>query len=180
MVRMHVYKVGVDPQRRVPFVILADETAKRLMPIYIGPFEANAIAAEIQGQTFPRPMTHDLLRAIIETLGYAVTRVMVTKLEDQTFFAAVILVGDGRTLEIDARPSDAIALGLRCSADLYVAESVLAQAGFLADEAQFSEGEEEARSRAEELKKFRDLLEGLESEDVPGSEEAEPGEETEG
>ena len=177
---MHVYKVGVDPQRRVPFVILADEAAKRLMPIYIGPFEANAIAAEMQGQTFPRPMTHDLLRTIIATLGHEVTQVMVTKLEDQTFFAAVILAGDGGTVEIDARPSDAIALGLRCGAELYVAESVLAQAGFLAEEAQFPEGEGEARSRADELRKFRDLLEGLAADDMPGGDEPEPGEEIEG
>ena len=144
---MQVYKVGVDPQRELPFVLLADAEEKRLLPIWIGPFEANAIALEMQGKVFPRPLTHDLLRTVIETLGYAVTRVSVTRLEGGTFYAELTLEGEGRRLEIDARPSDALALALRTRADIFVAEAVLAENQILAEEVE-----------AAEVEKFREVL----------------------
>lgn len=159
MVRMQVSKVGVDPQRRVPFVLLADDDEKRLLPIWIGPFEANAIASHLRGETFPRPLTHDLLRLLIETLGYEVTRVTVTRLDEGTFYAELTLVGQGQTLTIDARPSDAIALALRAQSEIYVAADVLAQNQILADET--------VEAEAEEIEKFRELLGGLQAGDEP-------------
>ncbi|MEI6503724.1 MAG: bifunctional nuclease family protein [Armatimonadota bacterium] len=163
MVRMRVCKVGVDPQRQLPFVLLADEEETRLLPIWIGPFEANAIALELQGKTYPRPLTHDLLRSVIEALGYAVTQVSVTRLEAGTFYAELTLQGEGRTVQIDARPSDALALALRTGASIFVAEDVLAENQILAREA------EEV-----EIEKFRELLGELGSAD-----EGEPGADTE-
>lgn len=159
MVRMQVFKVGVDPQRRVPFVLLADEDEKRLLPIWIGPFEANAISSELRGATFPRPLTHDLLRSVIETLGYAVTRVTVTRLDAGTFYAELTLAGQGQTLAVDARPSDALALALRARCEIYVAADVLAENQILAEEA--------VEADADEIEKFRELLGGLQTGDEP-------------
>lgn len=151
---MQVYKVGVDPQRQLPFVLLADAAETRLLPIWIGPFEANAIALEMQGKSYPRPLTHDLLRTVIETLGYAVTRVTVTRLEGGTFYAELTLAGEGRMLQIDARPSDALALALRTGAEIFVAEAVLLENQILAEEVEAAEAE-----------KFRELLGDLGSAD---------------
>ena len=160
MVRMQVYKIGMDPQRR-PLVLLADEEGKRLLPIWIGPFEAHAIASELKGQVYPRPLTHDLLRSVIETLGYSLERVEITHLQDHTFYALLHLQGPVGQVEIDSRPSDAIALALRTKTPLYVAEEVLDQAQFLSDEAE-----------AEETEKFRELLGNMTPEvEEPGLEE---------
>jgi len=155
MVQMQVYRVGVDPQQRVPFVLLADDEVRRLLPIYIGPFEANAIATQLQGQGFPRPLTHDLLRTVIEELGGRLDHVAVTALSDKTFYAVLHLEADGRPLELDARPSDAIALALRTGAPIFVAEAVLQQAQVLYDEVQSS------TEATEEIGRLRHLLDDL-------------------
>jgi uncharacterized protein len=162
MVMMQVYRVGVDPQRRVPFVLLADADVRRLLPIYIGPFEANAIATQLQGEDFPRPLTHDLLRSVIEELGCQLTRVSITELDHGTFYALLHLEGGGAAHEVDARPSDAIALALRAGAPILVAEAVLAEAQVLAEELQ------EEAEQAAEIGRFRSLLG-----DLPGAETAE-------
>lgn len=155
---MKVYKVGLDPQRR-PLVLLADMAEKRLLPIWIGPFEAHAVSTHLQGKDFPRPLTHDLLLNVLETLGQRLREVQVTRLEDHTFYALLILDGPQGTLEIDARPSDAIALAVRAEAQIYVAEAVLAQAQVLTDEGE-----------AEEVSQLRDLLRGLEGMGSSGDE----------
>ena len=162
MVKMQVFRVGIDQQRGVPFVLLADEEEKRLLPIWIGPFEANAIATEMRGKTFPRPLTHDLLRQTVEALGYRLTQVAVTRLEEGTFYAELTLEGETQTKVVDARPSDAIALALRAGASIFVDDEVLKRNQILA-----TEGEEED---AQDMEKFRELLDGLQAED-----EAEPG-----
>jgi bifunctional DNase/RNase len=159
MVKMQVFRVGIDQQRGVPFVLLSDEEEKRLLPIWIGPFEANAIATELRGKTFPRPLTHDLLRQVVEALGYRLTQVAVTRLEEGTFYAELTLESDSNTITVDARPSDAIALALRAGATIVVEDDVLRDNQILA-----TEGEEED---AQEMQKFRELLDGLEAEDEP-------------
>ena len=148
---MHVYRVAVDQQRRLPLVLLADEPEQRLLPIWVGPFEANAIATELRGKTFPRPMTHDLLRQVIETLDYEVLQVTVTRLEEGTFYAELLLQGEDRAIRVDARPSDAIALALRCGAAIYVAAEVLTEDNTILIE------EEDG----EEIRIFSQLLGGL-------------------
>jgi uncharacterized protein len=159
MVKMQVFRVGIDQQRGVPFVLLSDEEEKRLLPIWIGPFEANAIATELRGKTFPRPLTHDLLRSVFEALGYRLTQVAVTRLEEGTFYAELTLVSEAQTVVVDARPSDAVALALRSGAAIFVDDEVLAQNQILA-----TEGEEDD---AQEMEKFRELLGGLTAEDEP-------------
>lgn len=168
MVKMQVYKVGVDPQRRVPFVLLADDDIERLLPILIGPFEANAIITQLQGQDFPRPLTHDLLRSLIEQTGYQLTRIVITALENGTFYALLELEGQGRTLSVDSRPSDAIALALRTRSPIYVAEAVLEEAGL--SYAELSE----AADSSTEISRFRELLGDLpEDAELPDLEDTE-------
>jgi uncharacterized protein len=152
MVRMQVYKVGVDPHKRIPFVLLADGDIERLLPIFIGPFEANAIASQLQGVDFPRPLTHDLMRAIIEEMGLRLDSVWVTRLEEGTFFALLHLHGPVTALQIDARPSDAIALALRMHAPILVAEEVLEAAQILRSDLQ------DDSEMLAEMDRFRELM----------------------
>jgi bifunctional DNase/RNase len=119
-------------------LILKESMGNRRLPIIIGAFEAQAIALELEGIVPPRPMTHDLLKNVIETLGTGVTEVLISELRNGTFFARIYL-DTPVTTEIDARPSDAIALSVRFGAPIYVTEEVLDEAGYLPDE---SEGEE--------------------------------------
>ena len=125
MIRMQVYKVGVDPQKRVPFVLLADSDIERLMPIYIGPFEANAIASQLLGQEFPRPLTHDLLATLIDHLDAPLERVVIDDLSKGTYFARLILATPDGPISIDCRPSDGIALALRTRASIYASDAVI-------------------------------------------------------
>ena len=148
MIRMYVYHVGVGPGGR-PFVVLTDEVEERFLPILIGPYEAHAIAAELEHQTFPRPLTHDLLSAVISSLEWQVAQVAVTKLEEDTFYAEVTLAHDSQTVAVDSRPSDAIALALRTDADIFVAEQVLEAHGHHLPE---------AATESEQIEKFKELL----------------------
>ena len=128
MVQMFVYRVGIDPAGHA-LVILTDEATKQFLPIWIGPYEAHAIAAEIEEKEFERPLTHDLLCTIIGSLDSRVVQVAVTKLTDQTFYAEVTLEKNGQAIAVDSRPSDAIALALKTGDAIFVAEEVLARAG---------------------------------------------------
>jgi bifunctional DNase/RNase len=133
LVPMSIKGLMLDPVSNSPIVVLKDDAEKFFLPIWVGIFEANAIALQLENVTTPRPMTHDLLRNFIAELDARVTRVVINDLRDATFFAQIrIIVSEGeagdRTLELDARPSDAIALALRTEAPIYVAQSVLDQA----------------------------------------------------
>jgi len=122
----------LDPMSNSPIVVLKDDDEKLFLPIWVGIFEANAIALQLENIITPRPMTHDLLRNMISELDARVSRVVINDLRDSTFFAQIRLLihrgGTDHMLEIDARPSDAIALALRAEAPIYVAQSVLEQA----------------------------------------------------
>lgn len=116
----------VDPTTNSPVVLLKDIASDDVMlPIWVGPYEANSIASEIEKLSSHRPMTHDLLRNVISQMGGVVTRVTVTDLRDSTFYAVIEIVANGQTVLIDARPSDAIALALRADCPIYVRETVL-------------------------------------------------------
>ena len=128
LVPMSIKGLMLDPVSNSPIVVLKDEEEKFFLPIWVGIFEANAIALQLENVTTPRPMTHDLLRTMISELDARVTRVVINDLRDSTFFAQIRLIAGERTLELDARPSDAIALALRTEAPIYVAQSVLDQA----------------------------------------------------
>jgi uncharacterized protein len=122
---MDVKALIVDPIGNVPVVILRDSDERNFLPIWVGVFEANAIALQMEGVTTPRPMTHDLLRNVIRQIEGDVTRVVINNLEENTFYAQIHIKLADRELTVDSRPSDAIALALRAHAPLFVEESVL-------------------------------------------------------
>ena len=179
MVQMFVYRVGIDPRGRV-LLILADEPVKQLLPMVIGQFEAKAIAMELAEQHFERPLTHDLLHNVMSSLGHRLDRVDVTKLEDDTFYAELSLVGEGDIVKVDSRPSDAIALALRSGAPIFVAEDVLDRAAVLPEDIVVDEqvdtsgdsalegapeGDEPVEEGSEGIDHVRRLLEGLDLEE---------------
>src|SRR5258708_1391573 len=133
LVPMSIKGLMLAPVSNSPIVVLKDEEEKFSLPIWVGIFEANAIALQLENVTTPRPMTHDLLRNMIAELDARVIRVVINDLRDSTFFAQIRVItnhqGEGeRTLELDARPSDAIALALRTEAPIFVEQAVLDQA----------------------------------------------------
>ena len=132
LVPMSIKGLMLDPVSNSPIVVLKDDDEKFFLPIWVGIFEANAIALQLENITTPRPMTHDLLRNMISELDARVIRIVINDLRDSTFFAQIRIVvghaGSDRMLEVDARPSDAIALALRTEAPIYVAQTVLDQA----------------------------------------------------
>ncbi|MFQ6132313.1 MAG: bifunctional nuclease family protein [Armatimonadota bacterium] len=154
---MYVRTVGLDPTGQ-SLVILADKEERRLLPIWIGPFEAHAIASRLREEPQERPFTHDLLYDVISQLGHKVDRVVVNDLRDGTYYALVILHEDGAVAQLDARPSDAIALAVRAQARIYVADAVLDKAAVLSDEAE-----------EEDVEKFKQLMDRL---DLSGGKQA--------
>ncbi len=124
-IEMSIKGLMVDPITNMPIIILRDKEGQRVLPIWVGVFEANAIALQLENVTTPRPMTHDLLRNVIDDLKATVERIVVSDLKESTFYALIYLAtGDG-TVAVDARPSDAIALALRTKAPIYVEEHVV-------------------------------------------------------
>ena len=122
---MTVGGLTLDPVTKTPIVILRDPDNKLNLPIWIGLLEATAMATEIEGIKMARPMTHDLLRSLIDTLQARVEKVVITDLKENTFFALIYLEVQGEIVAVDARPSDAIALALRARAPIFVEESVI-------------------------------------------------------
>src|SRR5881296_2987638 len=125
---MSIKGLMLDPVSNSPIVVLKDDEEKFFLPIWVGIFEANAIALQLENVSTPRPMTHDLLKNMIGELEGRVTRIVINDLRDSTFFAQIRILTAGKTLEVDARPSDAIALALRTEAPIFVAQTVLDQA----------------------------------------------------
>ena len=124
-IEMTIKGLMVDPITNTPIVILRDKDGQKVLPIWVGIFEANAIALQIENVTTPRPMTHDLLRNVIHDLNATVQKIVVCDLQENTFYALIYLALNGDTLTIDARPSDAIALALRTRAPIFVEETVI-------------------------------------------------------
>jgi uncharacterized protein len=149
LVPMSIKGLMLDPVSNSPIVVLKDEADKFFLPIWVGIFEANAIALQLENVATPRPMTHDLLKNMIADLDARVARVVINDLRDSTFFAQIRVITGGKTLEVDARPSDAIALALRTEAPIFVAQSVLDQAQTISPDGDDSD---------EKLKKWFDQL----------------------
>ena len=126
-IEMTIKGLMVDPITNTPIVILRDKEGQKVLPIWVGIFEANAIALQIENISTPRPMTHDLLRNVIHDLKAEVKKIVVCDLQENTFYALIYLAlgGNGDTVAIDARPSDAIALALRTRAPIFVEETVI-------------------------------------------------------
>jgi bifunctional DNase/RNase len=127
-IEMTIKGLMIDPITNMPIIILRDQNGQRVLPIWVGVFEANAIALQIENVQTPRPMTHDLLKNILEDLEARVERIVVSALKENTFYAVIHLVTGGDTLAIDARPSDAIALALRTRSPIFVEEAVIQSA----------------------------------------------------
>jgi bifunctional DNase/RNase len=169
-------RVSLVTQHRV--VLLKEVHGDRHLPIWIGPFEAEAIAMALQGMTPARPLPYDLLRTVISELGAEIREVAVTDLSQEIFYARIVLTVNGRTIEIDSRPSDAIALAVRAKAPIYVDESVMERAGVRLEAEEESEGESEGeppeieRVESEEriseadLSIFREVIESLDLDDL--------------
>ena len=154
-VEMKIVHLMPDPVTQLPVVILKDLRGDTLLPIWVGVFEASAIQLEIEKVAVPRPMTHDLLRNVLTGLDAHVNRVVVTELRGDTFHAVIWLERDGKTISIDSRPSDALALALRADCPIFVDEEVL--------KVSKSVNVDPEKLNTEELKKF---LEGLNDDDL--------------
>ncbi len=133
MIEMTIDSIRVSLMNYQRVVILKEKMAERYLPIWIGPAEADAIAVKLQGVTVPRPLTHDLLHSVIDALGATINSIIVSDLKNDTFFAKIILNVDGGQLEVDSRPSDALALAVRAEVPIYAEETVLDKASILLD-----------------------------------------------
>ena len=127
-IEMKIRGLMMDPVTNMPMIVLKDIAGEAVLPIWVGIFEANAIALEIEKTTTPRPMTHDLLRDTIRGLDAMVTKVVVSELRDDTFYAVIWLDRKGETITLDSRPSDALALALRYDCPIYVSQQVMSNA----------------------------------------------------
>ena len=124
-VEMRIRGLMMDPVTNMPIVILRDVNGNAVLPIWVGIFEANAIALEIEKVTTPRPMTHDLIRTLLMGLDTGVKKVVVSELKDDTFYAVIWLEREGQLISVDSRPSDALAIALRVECPIYVDDAVL-------------------------------------------------------
>jgi hypothetical protein len=166
-VKIHSIRMSLVTQHRV--VILKEMNAERYLPIWIGAYEADAIAVELQEVSVPRPLTHDLLRSVVGELGATVTGVLVNDLHDDTFFARIIMDFNGRHIEVDSRPSDAIALAVRVKSNIYVDEAVMDKAGVvLSNDGKEQPSIERTGSNVddEKLAVFRDFINSLDIDDL--------------
>jgi bifunctional DNase/RNase len=133
MIEMLIDSIRVSLMNYQRVVILKEKESDRYLPIWIGPAEADAIAVKLQDVTVSRPLTHDLLRSVIDTLGAKVSSIIVSELKNDTFYAKIVLNVDGTQLEVDSRPSDALALAVRADVPIFAEEVVLDKAGILLD-----------------------------------------------
>jgi len=156
-IEMTIKGLMIDPITNMPIIILRDQEGQRILPIWVGGFEANAIALQIENVQTPRPMTHDLLKNIIDDLSAQVERIVVTELKENTFYALIHLRTNGHSIEVDARPSDAIALALRTRSPIFVEEAVIQNARSV----------ESSRESSMDVTRLQKWLEGL-SEDELG------------
>jgi len=154
-VEMKIKGLMIDPVSNMPIIILKDGSGDQVLPIWVGIFEANAIAMQLEKIVSPRPMTHDLLRNVIEGLSARVDRVVITDLKENTFFALIHVTRNGQQLAIDARPSDAMALALRSEVPILVEETVLEKSSVSGDE-----------SGSDETERLRKWLEEVDPEEL--------------
>ena len=160
MQEMEIYGVSFDMVGKQPIVLLKTVDGNKFLPIWIGHPEAAAILMKLQGASTPRPMTHDLLNDVLSELEVSCTRVAVTELKENTFYAAITLSANGRDIEIDFRPSDALALAVRSGAPIFAADDVIAESAI--------EFEHEVEDTEEVVEKFKDFLENVSPEDFAG------------
>ena len=157
MQEMHIYGVSFDIVGKQPIVLLKTAEGNKFLPIWIGHPEAAAILMKLQSASTPRPMTHDLVTDMLDQLGASVSRITVTELRENTFYAQITVQLDGSEIEIDSRPSDAIALAIRADAPIFVADEVIDESAI--------EFEHEVEDTEEVVEKFKDFLDQVSPED---------------
>ncbi|HUU40389.1 MAG TPA: bifunctional nuclease family protein [Desulfatiglandales bacterium] len=155
-----ISSLNMDPVTNSPIIILKEIEGEQTLPIWIGLLEATAIASEIEGVKFSRPMTHDLLKNVIDKMDIKVKKVEICDLKDNTYYAFIYLTKNGKTLTIDSRPSDAIALALRTEAPIFVSDEVLEKSKQIE-----AAKESVPADKSEQGKKWQDILETLDPED---------------
>jgi bifunctional DNase/RNase len=154
LVKMMVRGLALDPITNMPIIILKDAEDRKALPIWVGIFEANAIALELEKIATPRPMTHDLIKNILDHLGATVQQVTINDLKDNTFYAIIEISVNGGRIAVDSRPSDAIAIALRVNAPIFVDEAVISKAKNI-----------DVSDEKEENDRWREWLENLKPED---------------
>lgn len=161
MNQVKVASLGLDKASNTPVVILQEMEGERVLPIWIGPGEASAIAMELAGMKFSRPLTHDLFASMLQGLGSELQRVLITKVVDNTYHAELIIKSNGEMVSIDARPSDSIAIALRAKAPIYAHDDLLEQASIEIQPTEIEPGDipevspqEETGMDAEQLKEY--------------------------
>jgi bifunctional DNase/RNase len=160
LVQVSVQSLGLDRASNTPVVILQEDEGERVLPIWIGPNEAHAIASEMADMKYPRPLTHDLLASVLGGLGGALQKVVISRVEENTYFAEMIIRRNGEVISVDARPSDSIAVALRLHADIFAHEELLEQTTVdgpgepVLGESPIPEGESDSGMAAEELNEY--------------------------
>ena len=172
MIEMSIDSIRVSLMNYQRVVILKEKMSDRYLPIWIGPAEADAIAVKLQGVTVPRPLTHDLLYSVIDALGATINSVIISDLKSDTFYAKILLNVDGAQMEIDSRPSDALALAVRSEVPIYAEEAVLDKASILLDKEtgkpiaeQREPGEKVSEEEIKRMSAFRDFIDTLNMDD---------------
>ena len=153
MQEMNIYGVSFDLVGKQPIVLLKTAGGNKFLPIWIGHNEAASILMKLQSQESPRPMTHDLLAEMLDQLGASIARITVTELRENTFYALITVLQDGREIELDSRPSDAIALAIRTEAPIFAADDVIAESAI-----EFEGDEVDEEQLEAEVVKFRSFL----------------------
>jgi len=165
MIEMSIESIRVSLVNYQRVVILKEKGAERYLPIWIGPAEADAIAVRLQEVAVARPLTHDLLRSVIDALGAQINCVIVNDLTNDTFYARLLLDVDGKSVEIDSRPSDAIALAVRADVPIFAEETVLDKAGVVLDGDRVVDKDTVDPEELERMSAFRDFIESLDLDD---------------
>lgn len=176
MIEVNIDSIRVSLMSQHRVVVLKEIDSDRYLPIWIGPFEADAITLQLQGVEVARPLTHDLLKGVIDKMGAKISHVTVTELKNDTFYARIVMDVDGKSVEIDSRPSDAIALAVRVNAPLFVAEEVMEMASIVPEtdiegaDLEFATKTEDrtpvSAEEQEKLSAFSDFIDELDLDDL--------------
>jgi bifunctional DNase/RNase len=160
-IKMVIHGIAMDPLSNSPVMLLKEIEGDRILPIWIGVLEATSIAAKLENIQFPRPLTHDLMKNIFDFLGVKIPKIEIVDLRENTYYAIITLNIEGKTYDIDARPSDAVALALRTGAEIFVNEEVLQKSQLYTETPSTEKEGEMVVTTEEEKEKLKEILENL-------------------
>ncbi|AEH23264.1 protein of unknown function DUF151 [Thermodesulfobacterium geofontis OPF15] len=160
-IKMVIHGIAMDPLSNSPVMLLKEVDGDRILPIWIGVLEATSIAAKLENIQFPRPLTHDLMKNIFDFLGVKIPKIEIVDLRENTYYAIITLNIEGKTYDIDARPSDAVALALRTGAEIFVNEEVLQKSQLYTETPSTEKEGELVVTTEEEKEKLKEILENL-------------------